>query len=204
MSYNLYYVDVPHATYDQWRNATNGNGYNYDGNYGCQCMDLAFLFWANVGFPHPNPGVLPTIFYPLSSTGNADGVWNRRWDNLSYGGFDYFRLVTNLADVKRGDIICYSIAPFGHIGFADEDYSTWHASHPGDYEFPILSENNGGTPDPQGGSYTNVHGYDTRYFQGAFRYIPWASGPTPPVPPTVRQGQFPWFLVARKLRNKRV
>ena len=198
MAYYRGYVDVPHGTYDEWRNATLNNFYNYDGNYGCQCMDFAgYLFWANVGFPH-------YAYYPISSTGNADGVWLRRWDNLAYGGMSYFTLVNNLADVKRGDIICYSIAPFGHIGFADEDYSTWSAAHPGDYEFPILSENNGGTPDPEGGSSVNVHGYDTRYFQGAFRYIPWQSGPTPPTPPTIRQSTFPWLLIVRKLRNRRV
>lgn len=188
------YVTVPHTTYDIWRNNVNGNGYDvdYPYGYGCQCMDLAALFWWNVGFPQG---------YPVSSTGNADGVWNRRNDNLSYSGVDYFELVYNLSDVKRGDIIVYDISPFGHIGFADEDYSTWSAAHPGDYEFPILSENNGGTPDPDGGSWTNVHGYDTRYFQGAFRYIPWKQ---PGPEPTIKRGKFPWFLIARKLRNNRI
>ena len=197
MSYNTGYVSIPHGTYQEWRNATNGNGYNADGLYGCQCMDLAMEFWWNVGFP---------TGYPVTTTGNADGVWARRNDNLTYNGTTYFTLVPNLADVKRGDIICYSISPYGHIGFADEDYSTWHAAHPGSYEFPILSENNGGTPDPQGGSYTNVHGYDTRYFQGAFRYIPWSSGPTPtPGGGTWRpsKSKFPWVLVTRNLRNQR-
>lgn len=197
MAYYTGYVDVPHNTYDAWRNATLNNFYNYDNQYGCQCMDFAgFLFWANVGFPH-------NIYYPLSTTGNADGVWARRNENLAYNGTTYFTLVTSLNDVKRGDIICYSISPFGHIGFADEDYATWHANNPTSYEFPILSENNGGTPDPAGGSAVNVHGYDTRYFQGAFRYIPWQT--TPPGPtPTVTRSQFPWFLIARKLRNRRI
>ena len=176
------YVSVAHSTYNEWRNATNGNGYDVDYQFGCQCMDLAALFWWNVGFPQG---------YPVSSTGNADGVWDRRNDNLDYGGTTYFSLVTNLQDVKRGDIIVYDISPFGHIGFADEDYASWSASHPGDYEFPILSENNQGTPDPDGGSWTNIHGYDTRYFQGAFRYIPWQQ-PVPPTPSQEIRKKFPW------------
>ena len=45
------YVDIPHATYDEWRNATLGNGYDIDGSYGCQCWDFASEFWRNVGFP---------------------------------------------------------------------------------------------------------------------------------------------------------
>ena len=191
------YVSIPHSTYNEWRNATNGNGYDADYAYGCQCMDLAAEFWWNVGFP---------TGYPVSTTGNADGVWARRNDNLSYGGSTKFRLITSLNDVKRGDVLCYSISPFGHIGFADEDYSTWHAANPGSYEFPILSENNGGTPDPAGGAWTNVHGYDTRYFQGAFRYIPWESGPTPTPGAGIwkpKKQKFPWVLVSRKLREQR-
>lgn len=190
------YVDIPHSTYDEWRNATNGNGYDFDNLYGFQCMDLAMEFWANVGFPHTQF----STEYPKTNTGNADGVWNRRIENLSYLGTYYFELVNNLDDVKRGDIICYSISPFGHIGFADEDYAAWHALNPTSYEFPILSENNGGTPDPYGkaGSYTNVHGYDTRYFQGAFRYIPWKQQPTP----TERKHKFPWFIYSGEWKRR--
>ena len=186
------YVTIPHTTYDVWRNAVNGNGYDADYLYGCQCMDLAMEFWWNVGFP---------TGYPHTSTGNANGVWDRRNENLTYNNVTYFELVTSLNDVKRGDILVYSIAPYGHIGFADEDYATWHAQHPGSYEFPILSENNGGTPDPDGGSWTNVRKCDTRYFQGAFRYKPWIQpGPTP----TITRSKFPWFLIARKLRAGRI
>ena len=187
------YVSVPHATYDEWRNATNGNGYDADGQYGCQCYDLALIFWYNVGFPQG---------YPVSSSLGANGIWDRRSENISFGGTEYFELVTTISDIKRGDVICYDGFvgnPYGHIGFADEDYATWHANNPGSYEFPILSENNGGTPDPQGGAYTNVHGYDIRLFQGAFRYKQWI-GPTPP-PTSDSEHHFPWFLTANKRRG---
>ena len=196
MAYYTGYVTIPHATYDEFRAFTIGNGFNYDNHYGCQCYDLAVEFWWNVGFP---------AGYPLITASSAYTMWTVYKDqNSSYGGTQYFQQITNLNDVKRGDIIVYnyfSSNPYGHVGFADQDYATWHANNPGSYEFPILSENNGGTPDPQGGAYTNVHGYDTRLFLGAFRYIPWIS-PTPPTPTGTRKSRFPWVLYARKLRGQ--
>ena len=193
MSYNTGYITVPHATYDQWRNTINGNGWNADGLFGCQCYDLALLFWYNLGFP---AGVYPTA----TPYGYAYGIWTDRYNNISYNGTTYFDLIPNLQDVKRGDILVYNasaVTEYGHIGFADEDYDTWSTAHPGDYEFPILSENNGGTPDPQGGAYANIHGYDTRLFLGAFRYREWNQGPTP----VQSERKFPWYLIANKLRN---
>ena len=197
MAYYTGYVTIPHSTYDEFRAFTNGNGFNYDNHYGCQCYDLAVEFWWNVGFP---------MGYPLIASSSAYTMWSVYKDqNCVYNGTTYFRQITNLNDVKRGDVIVYnyfSSNPYGHVGFADQDYDTWHSANPTSYEFPILSENNGGTPDPQGGAYTNVHGYDTRLFLGAFRYIPWEQ-PVPPTPTIDIEHQFPWVLYARKFRNKR-
>lgn len=195
MAYYTGYVTIPHATYDEWRNATINNGYNADGHYGCQCWDFASEFWWNVGFP---------TLYPLISSSSAYTMWTiHKLANTTYNGVVYFHLIENLSDVKRGDVLVYnqfSGNPYGHVGFADEDYATWHANNPSSYEFPILSENNGGTPDPQGGAYTNVHGYDTRLFLGAFRYVEWEQ-PVPPTP-TPSKSHFPWVLYARKLRKE--
>ena len=190
------YVDILHSTYDEWRNATLGNGYDIDGYYGCQCWDFASEFWRNVGFPSG---------YPLISSSSAYTMWSVYKDqNSSYGGITYFRQITNLNDVKRGDILVYnqfSANPYGHVGFADQDYASWHAANPSWYEFPILSENNVGTPDPAGCAYANIHGYDTRLFLGAFRYIPWEP-PTPTTSTGTRKSRFPWVLYARKLRGQ--
>lgn len=187
------YVLIPHDTYLAWKTNTLNNGYNVDGAYGCQCWDFAAEFWYNVGFPQG---------YPHITSSSAYTMWALREQNASYNGVTYFDLIYNLQDVKQGDIIVYnqfSANPYGHVGFADEDYATWHASHPTSYEFPILSQNNGGTPDPQGGALANVHGYDTRLFLGAFRYKEWET----PTPPTRRTGKFPWYIYTRKLNNKR-
>lgn len=189
------YVNVPHTTYDEWRNATLNNGYDVDGSYGCQCWDFASLFWWNVGFPQG---------YPRITDSSAYTMWNLREQNKVYNGTEYFDLIYNLNDIKRGDIIVYNYFsgnPYGHVGFADEDYASWHAENPSSFEFPILSENNQGTPDPAGGAYANIHGYDTRLFLGAFRYKEW--GHSPPTPPVSRKKtKFKWVLYANKLRAK--
>ena len=196
------YVAIPHDSYAQWRLATNGNGYDADGAYGCQCYDFVLEFWYNVGFPQG---------YPVSgipgqgNTGNAYDIWTYRDYNTAYNGTTYFDLIYSLDDVKQGDILIYnqfSGNPFGHVGFADEDYSVWHAANPSSYEFPILSENNGGTVDPFGGAYANIHGYDTRLFLGAFRYKEWHIIP-PLTQKPIQNHRFKWVLYARKLRERR-
>lgn len=186
------YIPVAHSSYAEWKLTTNGNGYDVDGSYGCQCWDFASLFWYNVGFP---------TGYPLITASSAYTMWENRAQNISYNGTTYFDLVDNLADVKQGDVMVFNyttINPFGHVGFADRDYTGWDTT---DYEFPILSENNQGTPDPAGGAYVNVHGYDTRLFLGAFRYREWQQ-PTPPTPSSRTKNHFKWVLYSNKLRNK--
>ena len=196
MAIHYGYVTIPHATYDEWRNATNGEGYNFDYSYGCQCYDLAVEFWWNVGFP---------AGYPIIDQSSAYRMWDYRNQNVSYNGTTYFDLIYNLSDVKRGDVIVFnyfSANPYGHVGFADVDYSSWTPDPYEPYEFPILSQNNGGTSDPSGGAVTNIHGYDIRLFLGAFRYKAWES--TPPTPPTGhKKHHFPWVLYERKLRENR-
>lgn len=191
------YVQVAHNSYDAWRNATNGNGYDVDGSYGCQCWDFASLFWWNVGFPTGYPHITGT-------PGKAYTMWDLRDQNKSYNGTDYFDIIYNLQDVKRGDIMVFNYTAYneyGHVGFADVDYSSWTPDPNQPYEFPVLSENNQGTPDPAGGAYVNVHGYDIRLFLGAFRYKGWIIPPTPPTPTS--EGNFKFVLWARKIRDRK-
>lgn len=178
------YVTLPTNSYASWKSATNGNGYDVDGAYGCQCWDLAAEFWWNVGFPQGYP--------TLAGTGSAYGAWTDRTQNAG----DKFDLIYNVTDIKQGDVIVfnyYSGNPYGHIGFADEDYN-------GTNVINILSENNGGTPDPAGGTYTNVNSYYLTNFLGAFRYKAWHQ-PTPPIP--VYRSKFPFYLYVKKLNLKK-
>lgn len=186
------YVTLPVDSYASWKAATNGNGFDFDSTYGCQCYDLVAEFWWNVGFP---PG------YPVITASSAYTMWDNRFQNISYDGTQYFDLIENLSDVKQGDIIVFNFFsgnPYGHTGFADQDYATWTPDPSQPYEFPILSENNGGTPDPEGGAYTNVHGYDTRLFLGAFRFKAWHTTPV-----GGGKSHFKWVLYARKLNQMR-
>lgn len=190
------YVLVPHETYLAWKNATLGNGYDVDSTYGCQCWDFASLFWYNLGFG---------TGYPLLNGESAYTMWNRRFENISHDGTQYFDLITNINDIKQGDVMVYGPTqsnPFGHVGFADQDFATWTPDPNQPYEFPIISENNGGEPDPAGGAYVNLHGYDYRLFIGAFRYRGWIA---PPVVITRKLARkpFPWAVYARKFRNQR-
>ena len=70
------YVTLPVTSYANWKSAVNGEAFNFDYQYGCQCYDLAVEFWWNVGFPEG---------YPTSAgTGNAKDIWTDRYNNLSY------------------------------------------------------------------------------------------------------------------------
>lgn len=186
MAYYNGYVTLPITNYAAWKAATNGNGFNADGAYGCQCWDLAAEFWYNAGFgtgyPHTGPNQAAYECWTVSRVENASNK---------------FDLITNVSDIKQGDVLVfnqYAGNPYGHIGFADEDYN-------GTNVINILSENNGGTPDPAGGTYTNVNSYYLTNFLGAFRYKDWHV--TPPTP-TVAQGNFKWYLYIKKLNNKRL
>ena len=181
------YVVIRTDTYANWKAATFGNGYDVDGYYGCQCWDLAAEFWWNVGFPEGYP--------TLAGTHSAYGAWDDRTQNAG----DKFDLIYDKTKIKMGDVIVFNytlVTPYGHIGFADEDYN-------GTDDINILSENNGGTPDPDGGAYTNVAHYSLATFRGAFRYKEWET--TPPTPPSAggKRGHFKWVLYARKLNQKR-
>ena len=186
------------ASYSAFKAVVNNNGWDLDLAYGDQCYDLAFLMWYSIGYPQG---------WPVNgNTDKAKDIWTERETNKSYNGTQYFDLIYNLNDIKQGDVLIYDSTPYneaGHVGLADEDYTTWHALNPSSYEFPILSENNGGTPYAGGGSYANIHGYDTRLFLGAFRYKAWEH-PIPPTPTRYSKSKFKWPIYARRLREKRL
>lgn len=178
------YVDVPHATYDQWKNNTIGNEYDLDGSYGCQCWDYASLFWRNVGF---------ATGYPL--TGPNHAAYECWTVNKEANKGNVFDLIYNKTEIKRGDIIVMNATPqnsTGHITFADEDYhgeSIW-----------CVGQNQGGTPSPGGGTAVTRNQLLLTDFLGCFRYRPWQV--TPP-PAQIKKTKFPWQIYARKLNNRR-
>lgn len=202
MAFIVGYVTLPVDTYDNWKNAVAGNGYDADGYYGDQCWDLAAEFWYNVGFPTGYPQTGPNH--------GASECWTySRYVNAEYNGTVYFDLITNIENVKRGDVVVFPGSP-GHIGFADEDYNLSKNGY-----IAILGQNqgSGGVPpavsNPNGGTTANVKDLwvgtpsDPSGFLGAFRYKEWETTPPTPPTPTEKKHHFPWVLYDRKLRENR-
>lgn len=181
------YVTVPTSSYEAFRNAVNGNSYDVDGIAGCQCVDLAKLLNYNLGFSSP--------YYSTGGTGAAYGGWTVTSARTFNAGSAY-TLIYDKTQIKKGDMVVidkFTGNDYGHVGFADEDYSG--------NNLRMCSQNNGGTPAPGGGTTVNVANYALTHFLGAFRLTAWQ--PTPPPTPTATQKRFPWVLYARKLRTKR-
>lgn len=147
---------VPYDTYNNFKNAVLGRGYDIDNAYGWQCWDGAALLWQQMGL----------ILY--TGNGKAIGCWDLKRDVNKYDKFD---LIYNVGDLKVGDVVC--MRP-NHIGFFDG----WNGQY-----MRILGQNQGGTPtNPQGGSAFNIVNINKSTFAGAFRYRAWNTQPTPPSP----------------------
>lgn len=162
--------NVPHATYDEFKAAVNGHGYDLDGLYGYQC-------WDGVQLLYTQSDIGQNL---ITGNGTAKGCWlnsNARAINAS-GHFSQF---TNKANIKKGDILVFNTYPNwygnnGHIGFANEDYN-------GTQYISLLSQNFGSGSNPRTGKPFNImNAYLGTAFLGAFRYDRWQS-PTPPPPP---------------------
>lgn len=154
------YYSVPIGTYNDFRAATLGKGFDIDGAYGFQCFDLCAVLWQQIGRNL------------LTGNGCAYGCWTLKRDVNA--GSD-FELITSKEKVKRGDVVVFRMGQFGHIGFADEDYN-------GSVCIKLLGQNQGGVPYPKGGSYTNVVNVSMATFLGAFRFKKWATANAQPQP----------------------
>ena len=182
---------VPTGSYDEFRNAVLGRGFNVDGVYGYQCWDLGATLWGNVG----------GYIYPYLSTGGtgyAYGIWAVPTARVQNAGIK-FDLIYNLSDVKRGDMIILNYGRFpgdvsGHNAFADEDYNGTNIMW--------LVGQNQENPSATVGHITTRDQMNVSLFLGAFRYKEWET--TPPIVATYKpkKKRFPWVLYANKLRNK--
>lgn len=153
------------ANYDTFRAAVINKGFDIDGYYGWQCWDGAALLWQQIGKSLSTGG-----------TGTAKGCWtNARAINA---GTD-FDLITSVKDVKRGDVVVFGGGQYGHIGFADANYT-------GGNWISTLGQNQGGNPGLNGGAAFNIANVSANNFLGAFRFKRWtvAPAPTPKPNPT--------------------
>ena len=179
------YISVPHQTYQQWRDATYGNGYNVDYTYGNQCWDYCSLLYWQYGY---------TLITRAEGNGKAYMCWTNS-TSRALNSRPPFIQISNLNDVKRGDIVVLNTTTptgNGHIAFADEDYN-------GSGYIMLVGQN-------QGGFNGNVNQlkFGTYRFLGAFRNTNWSSSPTPPPPPTPKakhKDKFPWAVALHHWSN---
>lgn len=165
------YVKVAHATYQQFRDATLGNGYNVDKAYGNQCWDFCALLWWQYGLTlHTGP------------KGWASECWTV---SRSLNAVPPFTQVTSISDIKRGDCVVFkgtSNYPTGHIAFADEDYKD------GMTRMNFLGQNQGqGSLKP-----SNIANISLANFIGAFRNSNWAT--SKPSTKDEKKHKFPWSI----------
>lgn len=153
------FVKLPTSSYKEWRKAVIGNAYDMDGSFGYQCYDLANEFWKNA-----------TGRYVVSATkdggkkGCASGIWGARQQNNSG---NEFILITDIKQLKKGDIVITNNSKCGHVCFMDEDYNS------GKY-LKVLGQNQGGSGGKLPKAKVNVIDWAFRpYFMGAFRYRKW-------------------------------
>ena len=179
------------SSYEAFKNEVLGNGYDVDGVYGYQCVDMPKLLAGNAGRPSP---------YWKS---DPDGYAYEGWTNLTnrqYNAGDLFTLVYNRADVKKGDLVVLdgtSAFPSGHIAFANTD---WNANT---YSAVLLGQNQV-DPNYTVGHVNTLTQMNVTNFLGAFRFNAWAT-PTPPplIPARMRKKRgFNWAVFLRKIRQK--
>lgn len=179
-------VTVDISSYEAFKTATLGNAYDVDGVYGYQCVDMAKLLAGNAGRPSPYWKSLP------------DGYAYEGWtvqSNRDYNAADYFTLIYNKAEVRKGDLVVLSNTssnPYGHIAFANTDWDANTTS-------AVLLGQNQENPSPIVGHYVTLTNVNVTTFLGAFRFNAWGGTPRPPI---AIRSKFPWLLYANKLRNK--
>lgn len=172
---------VPHTTYQEFRDAVNGNGYDMDGYYGCQCWDGADLLWYQYGL---------TLY--TGPEGYAYECWTVSRDR---NAVDPFISLTGVQNIKRGDVLVWGSYAFGgvagHIAYADEDYN-------GGLYMNILGQNQDAGAGISGRPFS-VNSLPISGVIGIFRNTNWQG--TPPTPPSQQRKKFPWVLYTKKFRS---
>lgn len=184
-------VPVDITSFNAFKSEVLGNGYDVDGLYGYQCVDMAKLLAGNAGRAFP---------YWLSE---PDGYARDGWlvaSNRAYNAADYFSLIYNRADVRTGDMVILNSTtsnPYGHIAFATTD---WNANTTS----AVLLGQNQVDPNDQTGHVNTLTEVNVTSFLGAFRFTAWNSTPPTPVGTgaALKRKGFKWVLYANKLRER--
>ena len=174
--------NVPHATYEQFKNAVNGRWYDLDGYYGAQC-------WDGIQLLYTQPDIGQNF---VLGNGRAKGAWQNTWCR-NINGSGHFRKIEDKRQLKKGDIMVFNTysgwyGSTGHVGYANEDYN-------GTNYISMLSQNYGTGSNPTTGKAFNIMNAYLEPFLGAFRYEAWEEEPPTPTPtPSTdwKDEDFPW------------
>ena len=176
------YVSVPHASYDQFKAATLGNGYNVNNDsWGNQCWDYVALLYYQYGL---------TLY--TGTGGYAKTCWTqKKSQNAQYP----FIAVNGITSIKRGDVVVLDAIPghnAGHIALADEDYRGMYIN--------LLGQNQGrGQNYP---AYVATNFYIGTRFLGIFRNKEWQNIPPTPTPSgESKKDKFPWPVALHHWQN---
>ena len=185
------YVRVPHGSYQQWRDATLGNGYDVDGWYGDQCWDFCALLYRQYGL---------TLITKAGGGGAVDCWRVSRYVN-SQPPFESF---TGVQNIKRGDILVFDANPYnsaGHICFADADYKDSYIDYRGIRRLPCLGQNQRGN----GSGYpVTVDDLNLAEFLGIFRNMEWrGDSPTPTPEGVYNRNRYNFVLFNRRKRQEK-
>lgn len=177
---------VNHATYDEFKSATIGQGWDMDGSFGAQCYDGMALLWYQYG-----------QFLSTGNTGGAYGCWTVGWARVQNGSGAFSIVGSDINDIKRGDIVVLDtyLGNGGHIGIADEDYR-------GDGTLAIYGQNQYPYTSMDGGQFvvTRFNNFSS-LFLGTFRNDEWASPQPQPVWGTHKKRGYP-FIIAKHHWNQ--
>lgn len=152
------FYSVPIGSYEAFKSAVNGRGFDIDNYYGWQCWDGAALLWQQLGLSL------------VTGNGLAVGTWDLNKDRNKYDKFD---LVHDVNSLKPGDVV---VMRPNHIGFFD--------GYDGNY-MRILGQNQGGAVGANGGAAFNITRVAKSAFAGAFRYKGWVNNTPAPAPQPV-------------------
>lgn len=170
------FVSLAHSSYDAWRSATLGSGFDCDNAYGNQCFDYCAELWYQYNL---------TLVTKPGGNGSACDCWTiSRYTNAK----PPFILIEGKENIKRGDVIVTDRNNFsstGHICFADEDYN-------GTNEIWTLGQS------PALHTTSGVVSRDKvslTYFLGIFRNTEWDSTPQPGIRTEEKEKKkFPWAV----------
>ena len=119
-------------TYEEFKSEVLGKGFDVDGYFGEQCVDLAMYYCQRLGYPHPN----------CTKTGYAQDWWTERATN---GILNNFYEVTMM---EPGDIAIFKRSgstPLSHVAIFDHDIDGVRGAFLGQNQGGKIVSGNGGS-----------------------------------------------------------